>query len=104
MRRASIGAEVLIPDSSSLQNVAKLAQGLLLRRPSLQGNEVPLIERLSLANIDSLTRLDDLLLASRERVKRELKLRTLGETDRIIYALRRARMEAQQADPIRQAR
>jgi hypothetical protein len=67
----------------------------MVRRSLLLGNDIPLAERLSLAKIQSLAELDALVSSDRETARQKLGLRTLGETDRVLSALYRARIELQ---------
>ena len=80
-------------EAEAVMRVAKLAQALLVRRSLLLGNDIPLGERLSLAKIKNLAELDALISAHRETARQKLGLRTLGETDRVLSALHRARTE-----------
>jgi hypothetical protein len=81
--------------------VVRLAEGLMVRRSLLLGNDIPLAERLSRAKVKNLADLDALVFSDRETARQKLGLRTLGETDRVVSALYRARMELQKKTMMR---
>lgn len=76
-----------------MRRVAERAQGLLVRRAILPGNIIPLEELLAAAGIKDDAALDALIYGDRHAACHKLGVRTLGETDRIISALDRARKE-----------
>jgi hypothetical protein len=76
-----------------MRRVAERAQGLLVRRAILPGNSISLNDRLAGAGINNDGALEALIYGDRHAARHKLGLRTLGETDRIISALDRARKE-----------
>jgi hypothetical protein len=80
-------------DSDAMRRVAERAQGLLVRRAILPGNSTSLNDRLAAAGINNDAALAALIYGDRHAARDKLGVRTLGETDRIISALDRARKE-----------